>query len=398
MDSFRTVTHQGWFGRLGGALKGLLGGVVLLAVSIGLQFWNEGRTVQRDAALAEARAEVRTAGAAPVAGLEGRLVHVSGDASAATPVSDEAFGVNAPALALRRRVEMFQWREKRDRREEKQVGGGTRTVTEYRYETRWDDELVDSAEFQRSEGHENPATMPYASEVRRADGVRLDGYALDPAIAAQIEGWERMPLASIELPANLAASFRADDEWFTTSANPDDPQVGDLRVRFDLLPAGAVSVIARQQGGALVPHQTSKGETLALVERGRHDAGGMLAAEGARNSRLGWILRGVGFVLAWVGFAVMFRPLVVLADVLPILGRLAGFGTFVLSGLLAMMLSLLGIGGGWLWHRPWLLGLVLLALAAGVVWLLRLRRGTAPPAIAPVASSGPRMPPPPPPA
>lgn len=398
MDSFRTVTHQGWFGRLGGAFKGLLGGVVLLAVSIGLQFWNEGRTVQRDAALAEARTEVRAGAAAPAAGLEGRLVHVSGEATAATPVSDDAFGVNAPALALRRRVEMFQWREKRDRREEKQVGGGTRTVTEYRYDTRWDDEVIDSTDFERPEGHENPATMPYTNEVRRAEGVRLDGYALDPEIASQIEGWERMPLASIALPANLAASFRVDDGWFTTSADPDEPQVGDLRVRFDLLPAGPVSVIARQQGGALVPHQTSRGDTMVLVERGRHEAKDMLAAEGARNSRLGWILRGVGFVLAWVGFAVMFRPLVVLADVLPIVGRLAGFGTFVLSGLLAMMLSLLGIGGGWLWHRPWLLALVLLALAAGVVWLLRMRRGAAPPAVVPVASSGPSMPPPPPPA
>lgn len=389
----REVTQQGWFSRLGGAFKGLLAGLVLLVVSVGLQFWNEGRTMKRDAALGEGRATVQAVeNAQPRPALDGRLVHVSGDAVATAPVVDEEFGVDLAALALRRRVEMYQWHERREKKEEKQLGGGTRTVTEYRYEQRWADEAIDSSEFAQPAGHANPGAMPYSSQTHRAEAVRLGGFGLASGVAAQIGGWRDVAPSQVTLPPNLAASFRTAGEWFTTSADPARPALGDVRVRFEMVPAGMVSVVARQQGEMLVPHATGTGEELLLVERGRLDAGAMFDAEGSRNSTLGWILRLAGFVLAWIGFNLLLRPLVVLADVVPLFGRLAGFGTALLAGVLALFTSLLGIGGGWLWHRPWLLGLALLGIAAVVAWLLRARRP------AQVAPPPPAMPPPPPPA
>jgi hypothetical protein len=263
-------------------------------------------------------------------------------------------------------------------------------VTEYRYEQRWEDEAIDSSEFAQPAGHANPGAMPYSSQTRRAEAVRLGGFGLASEVAAQIGGWRDVTPAQVTLPPNLAASFRTAGEWFTTSADPARPALGDVRVRFEMVPAGMVSVVARQQGDMLVPHATGAGEELALVERGQHEAGAMFDAEGSRNSTLGWILRLVGFGLAWVGFNLLLRPLVVLADVVPLFGRLAGFGTALLAGVLALLTSLLGIGGGWLWHRPWLLGLVLLAIVAAVAWLLRARRT---PSAAPAL---PPMPPPPP--
>jgi hypothetical protein len=394
MDTLRKVTHEGWFSRIGGALKGLLVGLLMLVLSIVLQFWNEGRTVARDAALAEGRSTVqRVADAIPAPQRDGALVHVSGAATAARPVRDEEFGVDVPALALRRRVEMYQWDEKKSRREEKQVGGGTHTVTEYRYEQDWDDDAIDSSRFEQAAGHANPGPLPYTAQTWRADEVRLGGYTLAPEVVGEIGGWENVPAARIALPPNLAASFRAAGDWFTTSIDGENPSVGDVRVRFEQLPAGPVSVVARQQAGALVTHATASGGELVLVERGTVAADAMFDAEAERNSLFAWGLRGAGFVLAWIGFNLLLRPLVVLADVVPLLGRLAGFGGAVVSGVLAALTSALGIGGGWLWHRPWLLGIVLLAIVSAAVWLLRARRA----APAGAAAQAVSMPPPPPP-
>ena len=78
---------------------------------------------------------------------------------------------------------------------------------------------------------------------------------------------------------------------------------------------------------------------------------------------------------------------------LPLLGRLVGFGGALVSGVLAGLTSLIGIGGGWLWHRPWLLGIVLLPVVSGVVWLVRTRRAT-PNGATPGGAT--TMPPPPP--
>lgn len=395
MNDFSKITQQGWLGRIGGALKGMIAGLVLLIVALGLQFWNEGRTLHRDAALSEGRAIVESVSAAtPSPSFEGRLVHVGGDAVATTPVTDEAFGVNVSALALRRRVEMYQWHEQRDRKEEKQLGGGTRTVTQYRYEQRWNDDPVDSSQFEQASTHVNPDALPFEDETRHADEVRIGNFVLAPEVAREIGGWKSVAPWMIALPPNLAASFRATGDWFTTSVDPEHPVVGDVRVRFDMVPAGPVSVVARQVGSTLTPQLSARGDALVLVERGQHTAAEMFDAAGSRNNRLAWILRAVGFGLAWIGLGLVLKPLVVLADVVPAFGRLAGFGAGLVAALLAALISLVGIGSGWLWYRPWALGLIVLALVAAVVWVLRRRRVDRPP---PVPSAGTvAMPPPPP--
>lgn len=395
MNDFSKITQQGWRGRIGGAFKGMLAGLVLLIVALGLQFWNEGRTLRREAALSEGRASVESVAAAtPSPSFEGRLVHVGGDAAATTPVTDEAFGVNVSALALRRRVEMYQWHEKRDRTEEKQLGGGTRTVTTYRYEKRWDDDAVDSTQFEQASTHVNPDALPFEDETRRADEVRLGGFVLAPEVARDIDGWESVPSERIALPPNLAASFRVAGDWLSTSVDAEKPEVGDVRVRFEMVPTGQVSVIARQQDGTLVPHAGAHGDDLLLVERGEHGAAAMFDAAGSRNNRLGWILRGVGFGLAWIGLGLVFKPLVVLADVVPVFGRLAGFGAGLASGILAALISLVGMGSGWLWYRPWALGVIVLALVAAAVWFMRTKRLSNPPPFPALGDAA--MPPPPP--
>jgi hypothetical protein len=391
VDSFRQVTHQGWFGRIGGAIKGMFFGLVLVVLALVMQFWNEGRTVKRDAALNEGRAQVATlTGSTPAAEHEGRLVHVSGAARASAPVQDAEFGVSLDALALRRRVEMYQWREKRDSREEKQVGGGTRTVTEYRYETVWDDDEIDSSRFEKRAGHENPGALPYQDQTWVAPDVRIGGFVLGGEVVREIGGWSEVKSSEVQLPPNLAASFRPSGDWFTTGAEPERPRVGDLRVRFEMVPDGDVSVVARQQGDALGAHTTSEGEELLLVERGQVTAGTMFDTAASNNSRTGWLLRAIGFAGAWLGFALLLKPIAVFADVVPLFGRIAGIGTGIAAGVLAALVSVLAIGSGWLFHRPWALVLLFIVVVGMIVWLMRGR--------GPVAASSAGAAPPPPPA
>ena len=97
----------------------------------------------------------------------------------------------------------------------------------------------------------------------------------------------------------------------------------------------------------------------------------------------------------------LLKPLSVLADVIPLLGRLVGMGLAIVSGVLAAVTSVLAIGSGWLWYRPWLLGVIVLVVAALVVWLFKRRARTpdtraaasVPPA--PVYTASPPPPPPP---
>lgn len=59
-DSFTEVTSQSWFGRIGGAIKGILFGFILILAGIVLLFWNEGRAVTTHKTLVESQNMVKS--------------------------------------------------------------------------------------------------------------------------------------------------------------------------------------------------------------------------------------------------------------------------------------------------------------------------------------------------
>lgn len=405
---YEEITSNGWISRLGASIKGIVAGLVMLLVAVGLQFWNEGRTLKREQSLVEGRAQVmETRGAAPDAANDGRLVHVAGVAKAGAALADETFGIEREALALRRQVEMYQWREKKETREEKQTGGGTREVTRYSYEKVWDDEPIESARFKEEGAHRNPGEMPYRDASWRAADIRIGGFRLGDDLTDGIGGWKTLAPDEVALPENLAAIFRPTDGWFVTSEAPAQPQIGDVRVRFQIVPEGTYTVIGRQQDGVIGTWESSRGQPLLMMEAGDLRPGAMFDGAASSNVKAGWALRFAGFVIGWIGFSLLLRPLAILADVIPFLGRLVGTGLAVVSGILSAILSLVAISSGWVFHRPWLLGAVLLAIAALIAWLVmrRSRRSAtvsnpSPPPLrdVPPHSLPPRPPPPPPPA
>ena len=179
-----------------------------------------------------------------------------------------------------------------------------------------------------------------------------------------------------------ADGFTPHDGGFYLGTSPSNPAIGDVRVRFEWVPLGPVSVIARQQGANLEPYRTGAGTSIDMISLGEHSAQMMFEQAEAANRLMAWLLRAGGFVLILVGFNLIFAPLGVLADVLPILGRIARMGTGLVSFLLAVPLALVTIAIAWLAARP-LMAIALIAVAmVFALGLMRLRGGktAAPPA------------------
>lgn len=148
---------------------------------------------------------------------------VSGIPQVAEPVEDPDFGVRADALGLRREVQMWQWQ--RD-------GEG--------FNGTWSAEPIDASDFPSD--HANPGEPSYGSARWFAGQARLGGRRLAPELLASLSGWEPLPAtqAAAALPPNLAAVFQPDGEWLSSSADPGQPHIGDLRIRWQRLPNGPV--------------------------------------------------------------------------------------------------------------------------------------------------------------
>ncbi|MEE8522379.1 MAG: hypothetical protein V3T72_00485 [Thermoanaerobaculia bacterium] len=111
-DQIVRATSQSWGERLGGSVKGVLFGVLLIGLGGWLLFWNEGRAVKRAKDLTEGASEVISVSEeGPLSANEGELVHFIGEAVSAGVLRDLVFGVVTDQLKLERSVEMYQWRE-----------------------------------------------------------------------------------------------------------------------------------------------------------------------------------------------------------------------------------------------------------------------------------------------
>ncbi len=395
-DSYTEVSTDSWLGRLGKALTGVLIGLLLLVAGVAALFWNEGRAVTRAKSLAEGLGIVVSVNAYKVVqNNDGRLVHLTGQTSPEGHLQDTQFGLNIVAVKLRRSVEMYQWVEESESETRKKLGGGTETVTTYRYHKNWSSSLEDSSRFNKPEGHENPLSLPYNSKTLVAAKVTLGAFTLSSALTSELDDFQALPLetlpealAPVALLDNGAVYLKADAD-----SSPQTPRIGDTRVRFSVVRPQQVSIVARQDNALLEPYRTSVGDEIALLQTGARTAEEMFAKARTDNTILTWILRGVGLLLLLIGFALMFKPLSVALDVIPLLGNVAEMGILLVSAIAALVIGCIVIAVAWLFYRP-LLGGALLALAVGgVIALVRMRKRAAKPA----SPAGPAVPPPPPP-
>lgn len=363
-DKFTEVSSQGFFSRLASSFLGFILGPILVIGAIVLLSWNEGRAVQAIRGLGEAAQSVVEAGTGNVSpSNNGKLVHVTGAATATSAISDSDLGVDfKDQVAVARTAEMYQWREKKEEETHDKLGGGQETVTTYTYEKTWSDDAIDSSQFRHPEGHENP-DMPFKNERWAADDAKLGAYALD-----------KNTLQLIDL--DTALHPETPDGWTASGGmlhkgDADAPKVGAMRVSYKGLPTGsAISVLAQQSQDGFAPYVTENGYQLEMAMTGNQTAAAMIAEKKKEESMMTWILRLAGFILMFAGFAMFLSPLSTIAAIIPFLGSIARGAAGLVAFVVALPLTLVVIAISWIAFRP-LIGGGLLVLAAGLLYALR---------------------------
>ena len=150
-------------------------------------------------------------------------------------------------------------------------------------------------------------------------------------------------------------------------ANPSNPKIGDIRIKYSNSPVCDVTVIAKQVGNAVENFKIDEDLSYMDIRNGNLAAKDVFAANEKAESMWVWILRIAGFLIMAAGFNAIFRPLSVLADVLPFLGNIAEAGCGIVSKLLAFGLSMLVIAVAWLFYRP-LLAICLFVLMGAAIF------------------------------
>lgn len=223
-------------------------------------------------------------------------------------LEDEAFGVVLPGRALRRIVQMLQWREVAS----VPLALDDEVVADQgEYQLVWSERLIDSSAFAAAPGHVNPPAPPYRSRSQGADASEW----ADAGAGA----WRAVPPGQVVLPENLAAVFRAEGAWLLTTAPGDLPEPGDVRVRFEVLPLAAPIAPPAQAADV-----ASDGASMAPLDEA-----------------LRWIARAAAFVLAMLGAGLALRGFSRLSPPGSSLGRLRSGALLAISAWIAVGVALL---------------------------------------------------------
>jgi hypothetical protein len=102
-----------------------------------------------------------------------------------------------------------------------------------------------------------------------------------------------------------------------------------------------------------------------MLDKGTLTADQMFSSAESANVARTWIVRFLGFLCMLIGFGMIFKPLSVVADVVPFIGSIVGMGTGIVAFALSAPLSLITIAVAWIVYRP-ILGVILLVVGIGV--------------------------------
>lgn len=373
---------QGWFSRIGSSIKGIFGGIAIFLLAIPLIFWNECSAVDRARDLETGRGSVIAAKADTVSPKnEGALVHVVGDVKVDETLSDPLFGISVKGLSLERKVEMYQWKENQKKEKKKKVGGKEETKTTYTYEKAWSSSAISSSNF-KEEDKVNPGPLPYKGETFAAKNATLGSFALSPGITSSLGTSSKIMLTDADLKkaSDLKSKdAKVHDGMFYLGKSPTSPTIGDTRITYTVRKPGLATVIAGQYGSELREwkHKNLNG-SLVLTANGKKTPDELFSAAESANTIKTWVLRLVTFLMMFGGLSAVFKPLSVLADVIPFLGTLVGKAFALVAFLLSAPIWLFCVALAWFVARP-LVGILLLVGAAlfmgGLIFVFIKARG-----------------------
>lgn len=356
---------QGFGERLSNSFGAILMGLVLIPLACWGLFWNEGRAIKTARALDEGISVVRSIGAGKVdPALNGQLVHVAGPTRSAAGVADADLGVKAAGLRLARHVEMYQWTESES---------GSGQDRKFTYTREWKSGAVDSGRFRAPGGHENPGFPNYRSREFGAADARIDAFPVGAAAVLMLGPMEEFPISNAGLQTAQRVTGRptqVSGGGYYVGQNPGQPRVGDIRITYRIVRDGPASFVGRQEADGLQVYRAGNGQQFMLAGLGIQTSDELFATAHEENRILTWILRGVGLLVLFIGFASLFAPVNLLASYVPILGSLVSGAVSIVAAAATAIVGPLVIAIAWFAYRP-LLSVIVLAGGFGLASLFR---------------------------
>ena len=348
---------QGFLGKMTNSFSGIIVGILLLFGGIGLLWWNEQNNVKNIKNVKELRDQVVDVSSESVKDeFDGKLIATSGklDYNNDT-ITDSLFGVNAQTPVLVRTVEVYQWVESSETKDD---------TTTYTYSKEWSEKLVDSSDFNSPSGHENPAVKKYESErFETEETLKVGTYSLISSFKKLLPADKTV---GIDETIQLPEGYKIYNKYITNSADVESPVVGDIRISYAKNDYKEVSVLGKQTGDTIGEYTTKKNTNIKKLVSGETNGAGMINEIESANKMMKWIYRILGTLLVVIAIGSILGPITTLIGYIPFLGKIVNSMIGVVSFLIGLAISLVVIAIAWFAARP-IVSIILIAVIVGLI-------------------------------
>ena len=336
---------------------GIVGGFLLFVAGICLLWWNEGRTAKTILLLKEAKANYIQLDTPKIdKANDNKLVATNGklDLSSSKELVDEEFGIKTTSAKMERLVEVYQWDEECTTDEDNH--------TTCNYKKEWSSDLIDSSTF-RDKGHDNPTSKQYENRVYLADNVKLGEFVIPSDLVNSLSTKESIRDLNSEIASSKNLKISSSGDSYTNVVDEANPQIGDIRIKFNKNNTIDVSILAVQTNDTFSAYTAKNGKSLKVIRETNMTGSEIIAALDKNNNMIKWMFRLLGFILVSSSIASLFNFLTRITSRIPVLGSLVGGTVSLISLLLGLAISFIVCAIAWFRFRP-IISILLLVGAA----------------------------------
>lgn len=416
--AYTKTTSTSYGSRLGSSFKGIFSGIILFIAATILLWWNEGRAVRQYDNIAASQKECQHVDdvSKKSGSIENCCIHATAEVKTddILTLENDPLGVSINAVKYEREVEYYQYEEHTETTKEDKIGGKEETTTTYTYEKTWTSSPVDSKSFE-DPAYKNVNSIYYQLDDAKAvaKNVTFGAYKLSDSFISSISGTTDTDLKPdmaklkdldskiAQLKGNYAAnviaavdavmsndSTSAESEAAETidltyvhikgnvvyiGRNEAAPEIGDVRITYTQVDPGTFSLIGKVVNGEIQANKTDKG-TFSMINRGNVAMEDMFKSAEESNNIWTWVLRIVGILLVIGGLKSMFGFFVTLLKVLPFLSNIADVASSIVCSIVGIVWSFIVIAIAWLFYHPLIALCILVPVAVGIFFLIKMSK------------------------
>ena len=352
-----TNEKQGFLSKITGSFTGIITGILLLFLGIGLLWWNEQNNVKNIKNVKELRDQVIEVSSSKVDyEYDGKLISTNGKFTYnESVITDDAFKVSAQTPVLVRTVEVYQWVESSETKDDK---------TTYTYSKEWSEKLVDSSKFNTPTGHENPVDVKYQSErFETEETLKIGAYNLISDFKQLLPANKNV---AIEEGIELPEGYKINNKYITNSEDVTTPAIGDIRISYTKNDWKEASVLGKQKDDTIGAYTTKKNTNIKKIVEGIKNSEEIIGGIEKANKMSKWMFRILGSLLIIMAVSSILGPLTTILGFIPFLGKIVNSMIGVVSFLIGLSISLVVIAIAWFAARP-IVSIVLIAIVVGLI-------------------------------